>query len=331
MFLDRAYIPSLVPSLYRFLIYKIYSSPAISDNAILYIPLQAGTNKRKTKAKTKANIPEKDNMTEPEIPVLSPPFYNVDGVRNLRDIGGYNIPKLITTTRKNFIYRSAQLNKITPDGCKTLVSDLGIKTVYDLRSASEVEKNKAPDIPGATVLATPVFQDGVDKSSPEKLALRYRLDAENESPAVAFARAYSHFLIDGAPSFRTVFTHIRDQPQSPFLIHCAGGKDRTGVLAALILRVAGVTDDDIIGREYELTEVGMAGLRELSIQSLLKNPAFQNNRAGVEMMVSCKAASILEFLKLVDETYGGADGYLKSELGFGEDDIRTIKENLRTD
>lgn len=268
-------------------------------------------------------------MAEPEIPVLSPPFCNVDGVRNLRDIGGYDIPSPATTTRKNFIYRSAQLSKITPEGCNTLVSDLGIKTVYDLRSASEVLKNIAPEIPGATVLATPVFQDGVDKSSPEKLALRYRMDAENESPAIAFARAYSHFLVDGASAFRTIFTHIRDQPDSPFLIHCAGGKDRTGVLAALMLRVAGVTDDEIIGKEYELTEVGMSGLRELSIKSLLQNPAFENNRAGVEMMVSCKAASIIEFLKLVDQTYGSADGYLKSELGFGDEDVKTIKENLR--
>lgn len=266
---------------------------------------------------------------EPDIPVLSPPFCNVDGVRNLRDIGGYDIPETPTTTRKNFIYRSAQLNKITPEGCKTLVSDLGIKTVYDLRSSSEVLKNQAPEIPGATVLATPVFHDGADKSSPEKLAIQYREDAENESPAVAFGRAYSHFLIDGAPSFRTIFTHIRDQPTSPFLFHCAGGKDRTGVLAALMLRVAGVTDDKIIGEEYELTEVGMAGLRELSIQNLLKNPAFGNNRAGVELMVSCKAASIIEFLKIVDEKYGSADGYLK-ELGFGDEDVQKIKENLRT-
>ncbi|KAK2754426.1 hypothetical protein FQN54_007070 [Arachnomyces sp. PD_36] len=271
-------------------------------------------------------------LPEPEIPTLSAPFYNVDGVRNLRDIGGYDIPNAPTgtTTRKNFIYRSARVSSITPAGSKTLVSDLGIKTIYDLRSASEVSKNGAPDIPGATVLATPVFQDGVDKSSPEKLALRYRLDAENESPAVAFARAYSHFLIDGADAFRTVFTHIRDQPTSPFLIHCAGGKDRTGVLAALMLRVAGVTDDEIIGKEYELTEVGMQGLREHSIQSLLKNPAFQNNRAGVEMMVTCKAASMIEFLKLVDGRYGSADGYLKEQLGFGEEDVEKIRANLRS-
>lgn len=269
-------------------------------------------------------------MAEPEIPVLYAPFHNVGGVRNFRDIGGYDIPNPPTTTRKGFIYRSARVSDITPEGCKTLVSDLGIKTIYDLRSASEVVKHKAPEIPGATVLATPVFQDGVDKSSPEKLALRYKVDAEKESPAVAFARAYSHFLVDGAPSFRTIFTHVRDQPTSPFLIHCAGGKDRTGVLAALMLRVAGVTDDEIIGKEYELTEVGMAGLRELSIQSLLQNPAFQNNRAGVEMMVTSKAASMLEFLKLVDGKYGNADGYLKAELGFGEEDVVKIKENLRT-
>ena len=268
-------------------------------------------------------------MPSSEASLPSPPFYSVEGVHNLRDLGGYGVSSPSnTTTKKNFIYRSAQLTRIAPSGAQTLVSDLGIKTIYDLRSTIETTKAVTPTIPGAQVISVPVFQDGVDKSSPEKLALRYRVDAETESVAVAFARAYSDFLTDGVPAFRTVFTHIRDQPTSPFLIHCAGGKDRTGVLAALMLRIAGVTDDEVISNEYQLTKKGMEGVRSTIVQSLLQNPAFKGNQSAVETMISAEADNMKEFLKLLDGRYGGAEGYLKSNLGFGDEDIAKIKGNL---
>lgn len=73
----------------------------------------------------------------------------------------------------------------------------------------------------------------------------------------------------GGPAFRTIFLHLRDNPSEACLIHCAAGKDRTGVAVALILAVAGL-DDATITREYRLTEDGLRAMRPSVIRYLNK-------------------------------------------------------------
>ncbi len=81
-------------------------------------------------------------------------------------------------------------------------------------------------------------------------------------------------LAAGGPAFRTLFLHLRDAPSEACLIHCAAGKDRTGVAAALILAVAGV-DDASITREFRLTEEGLKAMRPSVIRYL-------NEKSGPE-------------------------------------------------
>ena len=114
----------------------------------------------------------------------SPPFVNVDGVRNLRDIGGYSISTR-RCTRRRLVYRSADFSTLTEDGLKQL-EPLKIKAVFDLRSKKEVEKagkgdtepqrkyfetwTSRPDGPRYNFV--PVFDD--DDYSPEALAERFK-------------------------------------------------------------------------------------------------------------------------------------------------------------
>ena len=72
-----------------------------------------------------------------QAPELSPPFVNVAGIANLRDIGGYtSSTNSHQTTRHNLVYRSADPSKVTPDGLAKL-KELGVKKVFDLRSIPE--------------------------------------------------------------------------------------------------------------------------------------------------------------------------------------------------
>ncbi|EAS31306.3 uncharacterized protein CIMG_06785 [Coccidioides immitis RS] len=255
----------------------------------------------------------------------SPPFYIADGISNLRDVGGYAISST-ASVRRNFIYRSAHLSRATPEGAKVLAQQLGISKIFDFRSVPETLKNPSCEIPGAERLHVPVFTD--QDASPESLALRYKHYASEEGPK-AFMHAYKEILQSGASNaFKTVFEHIRDQPNQPLLFHCTGGKDRTGVFAALVLRVAGVRDDDVIGQEYELTEVGLGSLREEFIQNLLKHPALQDDPSGAHRMTSAKAEAIKATLAWLDATYGSVEGYMKKAIGFGDDDIAKIRKNL---
>ncbi len=220
----------------------------------------------------------------------SPPFLHIEGIQNFRDLGGYpvttNSSSNPLTVRRNYIFRCAEPSKVTAEGAATLKS-LGVTTMFDLRSGPELEKQKARapvvQIDGIRREFVPVFAD--KDYSPESIALRYKDYAS--SGTEGFRRAYTDILENAPPSYRRVLTHIRDHPDEACVIHCTAGKDRTGVLAALILSLAGL-DDQAIAEEYALTELGLAHWRPTILEHLLKEPALEGNHEGAMNMVSAK-------------------------------------------
>jgi protein tyrosine/serine phosphatase len=224
----------------------------------------------------------------------SPPFIVVPGVHNFRDIGGYGVrspPDSLggspVSVKRGLIYRCAELTNIAGEG-KSKLGDLGIKTIFDLRSFKEAEKSggkSATDtaVPGISRVPVPVFED--QDFSPEQLALRYRpyLDGGTEG----FTQAYSDILENGAPSFTRIFKHLRDTPNDPFIVHCAAGKDRTGVFAALVLNLAGV-DDETIAQEYSLTEMGLKEWMPWALAYVEKSLPFRAEDESVKQMLSAR-------------------------------------------
>lgn len=110
--------------------------------------------------------------------LLPPPFINIEGINNFRDLGGYNISAQPTRSiKRNLIYRSAQPSQVTDRGIATL-QELGITHIYDLRSKNEVQRNKLSgrgdvvDWTGCQREFVPVFEDR--DYDPESLAIRYR-------------------------------------------------------------------------------------------------------------------------------------------------------------
>ena len=105
-----------------------------------------------------------------------------------------------------------------------------------------------------------------------------------------FARAYREVLEHAGPSYRKILLHIRDKPQRPFVVHCSAGKDRTGVIVALILSLLGV-DDETVAVEYELTEIGLGTEKSRIIENLLARPALEQNREAALRMVGSRRVS----------------------------------------
>jgi protein tyrosine/serine phosphatase len=259
----------------------------------------------------------------------SPPFVHVDGIPNFRDIGGYSITDS-SSTRRGFIFRSALPTRVTADGIKTLTQDLGVHTIYDLRSNVELRKDNAPNLltsaEDITVLHRPVFPE--TDASPKALAKRwanYMLDNGTEG----FVAAYAEILQDGAGAYKAIFEHVRDHPEKPFLLHCTAGKDRTGVIVALLLLVAGVKEYDVVGDEYALTETAFdPKIRTALAEKTLKEMGPNADEAGVKRMFSAQKENMIATLELIDKKYGGGEGYLKTALGFEDTDIELIRKNL---
>ncbi|CEL03554.1 hypothetical protein ASPCAL04708 [Aspergillus calidoustus] len=255
--------------------------------------------------------------------VSQAPFVTVPGIFNLRDISSATTPSSTfpPVLRPGFAYRSAAPLSELPDGGATALTTLGIKKIYDLRRPDERTKKPSPVIDGVEVIWIPDTLEG----KPPVSATEPVPDPERSTERLV--DMYLSYLVSHAPVYRAVFEHIRDEPEKGFLFHCSAGKDRTGVLAALIHRLAGSSDEAII-HDFTLTRVGLEPGRPAllaAMESLYGKSAWDN--PVLLVLWGVHAAGMTGFLKALDENHGGAVGYVQS-LGFDEADVQRIRENL---
>ena len=217
----------------------------------------------------------------------------------------------------------------------------GIKLIFDLRSLPEINRNgpEYAGLPGDagsalnTVFAehnitrrwVPVF--AAEDYGPQQIALRYK--AYTRSGTSGFVQAYRDILSNAGSAFGEILRYL-SQPNepSPCVFHCTAGKDRTGLLAALLLSLAGVSDADMAD-EYALTDIGLAPLRELFVERLLKNPVLEGDEAGVRNMVSSKRENMLASLEMIEKEFDGCEGYMRKWCGLGDDEIEVLRKRLR--
>lgn len=252
----------------------------------------------------------KDSATPwppPASSLPSPPFIDIPGVPNFRDLGGYPIDRSPSySIRRNFIYRCGEPSRITKEGIAKL-QELGITHAYDLRSQPEIDRAKTAGYgeiiqwEGCERVFAPVFAER--DYSPEGLALRFKQYAREGTEVKKFSSqgqgillilqqgyvvAYTEIMQNAPPSYGTILRRIANEPEKPLIIHCTAGKDRTGVLCALILSLCGV-EDDVIAEEYALTDVGLPITWKRSVIShLMENPGLKGNEAGAWNLISSK-------------------------------------------
>ncbi|KAG9244984.1 tyrosine phosphatase family-domain-containing protein [Calycina marina] len=268
----------------------------------------------------------------PPPPLPSPPFIEVNGIHNFRDLGGYPVASSGKSVKRGIIFRCAEPTLVTSDGISTMQS-LGITHCYDLRSSTEIQRNidagrgGVKEWEGCERVFVPVFRD--QDYSPEKLAVRFK---DYFDGVEGFSRAYTSILENGAPSsYRTILLHIAHQPEKPLVVHCTAGKDRTGVMCALLLSFCGV-EDEVVAQEYALTEVGLPiQWKESMVKHLLADPRLQNNMAGAMNMIGAKSEAMMATLKIIREQFGGPKEYMIANCGLTKEEVEKIKEHLIVD
>ncbi|GES62767.1 protein-tyrosine phosphatase-like protein [Aspergillus terreus] len=252
--------------------------------------------------------------------ITQPPFVSVPGFINVRDISSVD-----SAVRRGIAYRSAAPPvALSAEAQHALVHSLGVTTIFDLRRPLERAKLPNPVIDGVQTVWLPYAFE----APPPTYADFGGRDGGMES----FTRLYRSYLDTHVPIYKRVFEHIRDRPQEPFLFHCSAGKDRTGVLAALLLRVAGCADAAIL-HDYMLTRAGIEPARprlSAMLQAHHGVEADELERTGMAALFGVQMQGMLGFLRALDEI-GGAERYLHMRLGLSEDDVRVIRGNLRVE
>lgn len=174
---------------------------------------------------------------------------NAEGVYNFRDIAAHSSHPALRT---GFIFRSAQPYGATATGTEQMRA-LGITTIFDRRADAEIEETAKLTplrvIEGLNRISAPVFESS-DKKIAGKLMTLFSNDTQS------MLTIYARMLAEGSNCFQRIFCHLRDNARDPCILHCALGKDRTGIAVALILSLAGMPGNQI-AEEYALTNSGL--------------------------------------------------------------------------
>lgn len=228
-----------------------------------------------------------------------PRHITLDGAYNVRDLGGYRTASGGETRWQTFL-RADALHELSPADIETLLG-LGLSAVIDLRSEAEIARqpSRLADHDAIVYHHISLF-DGLAPVD------AFMADGERFSLSARYIDAVERCR----PALAQVAHAIADAPDGVVLFNCTAGKDRTGIVAAMLLSVAGVEVGDIAA-DYALTATIAAPLMErLRLQAMARGL----DEATSGMLLSSEDAAMRAFLRHVDDRYGGFRQYL-SESG----------------
>jgi hypothetical protein len=219
----------------------------------------------------------------------------LDGSFNFRDLGGYPTADG-RVTRWGTLFRSDTLHELSPADVEHLAS-LGLTTVIDLRTAAELERTGRGPL-GPEPMAyhhLSVLGEAEGGGSGEAMAAP-------APPGDDLSERYLWYLDVGRRPLVAALALVGEAANLPLVFHCAAGKDRTGVLAALILSLLGV-DPGVIVEDYLITE----GRMELILDRYRADPVFAERMARAPASrFSVERGTMVRFLDELDRRFGGA-------------------------
>jgi protein-tyrosine phosphatase len=173
--------------------------------------------------------------------MLPPRHIELPGCFNLRDLGGYRT-RSGGAVAWHRLYRGGELSRLSPEVASSLVQDLGIRRIIDLRTVEEIGD-----------VACPLPEPCQSLSVPLLTSFRsYWIQPSDPRPEATASR-YLEMLEQGLPSIGRILGLLVTTPWRPTLIHCAAGRDRTGIVIALILDLLEVAEE-AIAADYALSD-----------------------------------------------------------------------------
>jgi protein-tyrosine phosphatase len=228
-------------------------------------------------------------------------------VYNFRDVGGYCTPNGPIVFGR--LFRTDSLHRAEAEELRAVCA-LGISTAVDLRRDTEVASSPHPLVGRAGVQyhQIPLFDDLAPLASMSLDSIRER---------------YIRVLAERPAEIRKILQTIADAPQGAIIVNCTAGKDRTGIIVALLLLVAGVSRHDIIV-DYALSKERLA--------PWIAKIQAHAGRTGLNPdkrlpLLACEPEIMAGFLDHIDTQYQGVSGLLE-HIEVGAVSIEKLKRRF---
>lgn len=234
------------------------------------------------------------------------------GVRNFRDFGGYHA--VGGAVRRGLLFRSAHFAEASEEDLVAL-DRLGVTVIVDLRRPQERLAHPSrwvPRVSGAAIVAD--YEDPHDTAEAPHIALLRQADLTANAVAAFMEQLYTAIPFESRHQrlFRAYFQALVDGCHSASVVHCAAGKDRTGIACALVLTALGVPRD-VVMEDYLLTNTAVdLEARAPQIQNMIVTQLGRSiDPAVVRPMLGVDA----RFLTAAFAAIGDVDRFLADALG----------------
>ncbi|UZJ24227.1 tyrosine-protein phosphatase [Rhodococcus antarcticus] len=234
----------------------------------------------------------------------------LDGAVNVRDLGGLSTVEG-RRVRAGKVLRSASLADLTDGDARTLLG-AGLRTVVDLRGEAEAERDGRGALAGTTV--------GY-RNLPVVGARSVRLDQAEDIETGSLLAHYVTYLETSADVVVEVVRLLGRTEAVPAVVHCAAGKDRTGVVVAVLLDALGVERAQIVA-DYTATEANMPLVR-----AQLSASATTRELGTVPDWVLTALPETMEGLLAHLDTQGGTVAWLQAH-GLTDDELAQLRATL---
>jgi protein-tyrosine phosphatase len=245
-------------------------------------------------------------------------WIELDGAVNVRDLGGLPTEDG-GTTAAGVLLRSDNLQELSDKDVRRLVDDLGVRTVLDLRTPAEIDAEGAgPLVDEGLRHVNCNLIPGWDPRTYDTA----RVIPHEQREAGDLSHIYLTYLDHAPADVVAALRVLADDSTGSVVVHCAAGKDRTGVVVALALVVAGVRREGIIA-DYALTDERIEAIHA----RLSASPTYAEDMKGRPLDdMRPHALSMRHFLDRLDEL-GGVEAWL-TEHGFGPEEQAGLRQRL---
>lgn len=241
---------------------------------------------------------------------------------NFRDLGGM-VGKDGKKIAEKRLLRSGELHQISQEDKEILLREYHLKAIVDFRGEIEVAQSPDDILPEVRYENLDILVNSQDKTTDIKDLIKnrsiidrymddiYRIMVENEGAR----QGYRHFI-----------DILLAEKEGAVLFHCFAGKDRTGIGAAIILEILGVSKNDIL-TDYLVTNELRKEDNERLINALIVNGLPEDQADNLRVALSVKQEYLDVAYEAVEKQYGSFIEYIKQGIGVTEEEIKILQNS----